>query len=86
MYYLYKDHFLKIVKVNENFNPKFGHQHYDFNARSTLAKSMCLDKYFIDIGINEDNIKSFKLNNLQRINIIIKLNKALRNLIEFLFH
>ncbi len=84
--FIYNKEILKIGKVNEKSNARFCTQHYGFNARSTLAKSICKDKEFIDKGINEANVKEWMLNNLQRVNIIINSNKAAINLIESMLH
>ena len=80
--------FLKIGKANENSNARFASQHYGFSAQSTLAKSICSDKEFVSMGINKDNVKSWMLSNLRRINIYIKADRgrAATELVEAIFH
>lgn len=80
--------FLKIGLVNEKSNARFTSQHYGFNAPSTLAKSICSDKAFIALGINNSNVKEWILNHLQRINIYIKSDcgKESRELVEAILH
>ena len=85
--FVYENEFLKIGKVNTKSSNRFQYQHYDFNAaKSNLAKSICLDKKFIDIGVNKDNVKMWMLNNLHRINIYIKADKATTELVESILH
>lgn len=84
--FIYEDEILKIGKVNEKSNARFCYQHYGFHAQSTLAKTICKDENFISKDINETNIKDWMLNNLQRVNIIIKSNRAAINLIESILH
>lgn len=84
--FIYKDKILKIGKVNKKSNARFCYQHYGFNALSTLAKSICESDDFRDIGVNKTNVKDWMLNNLRRINIIIKSNRAAINLIEAMLH
>ncbi len=93
--FIYKDKILKIGKVNKNSNPRFRYQHYKpESAKSTLAKSICNDNNFFVKGINETNVKDWMLNNLQRINIIVKSDdkgvesndKAVISLIESMLH
>lgn len=84
--FIYNNKILKIGKVNEKSNARFCYQHYGFYARSTLARSICKDKDFPEKGINDTNIKNWMLNNLQRINIIIKSNRPAINLIESMLH
>ena len=80
--------FLKIGKANANSNARFCSQHYGFNAPSTLSKSICSDKEFIGIGVSNDNVKDWLLNNTHRINIYIKSDcgKAATELIEAILH
>lgn len=78
--------FLKIGKANSNSNSRFTSQHYGFKAPSTLAKSICKDEYFVKLGLNENNIKAWMLENLHRINIYVKSDKALTELIEAILH
>lgn len=78
--------FLKIGKANENSTVRFQYQHYGFNAKSTLAKSICNDEEFIKLGINEDNVAEWIKNNLIRINIYIKSNRAATELVEAVLH
>lgn len=78
--------FLKIGKANEKSSARFSSQHYGFSAPSTLAKSICFDEEFLKIGINNDNVKEWMLENLHRINIYVKSNKAITELIEAVFH
>lgn len=84
--FVYGDEFLKIGKANSNSGPRFISHHYNFSAPSTLAKSICSDEQFIQMGINKDNIKSWMLGNLHRINIYVKSSKATTELIEAVFH
>ena len=80
------DEFLKIGKANSNSGPRFISHHYTFSAPSTLAKSICSDDEFVQIGINKDNVKSWMLGNLHRINIYVKSSKATTELIEAILH
>ena len=79
---------LKIGKVNVNSAARFKSQHYGFSAPSTLAKSICKDKKFAQMGINEDNVKKWMLNNLHRINVFINAEqgKAITELVEAILH
>ncbi|MCR5462579.1 MAG: hypothetical protein K6E87_05875 [bacterium] len=80
--------FLKIGKVNPNSSARFVSQHYGFEAPSTLAKSICFDKEFQDMGIAPNNVKEWMLNNLHRINVYIKASCGMKatELIESLMH
>ncbi len=78
--------FLKIGKVNEKSTARFVSQHYGFSAPSTLAKSLCKDNRFALQGVSESNVKEWMLNNLHRINIYVKSNKAQTELIEAMLH
>ena len=82
----YGDEILKIGKVNVNSSARFSSQHYGFNSRSTLAKSICKDKAFIAMGVTKDNVKSWMLQNIHRINIYIRDNRASTELVECIFH
>lgn len=84
--FAYNDEFLKIGKANANSNARFVSQHYGFSAPSTLAKSICLDKEFASLGVNQENVKSWMLENLHRINIYVKSNKATTELVEAVLH
>ena len=84
--FAYQDEFLKIGKANENSSPRFSSQHYGFSARSTLAKSLCSDEQFVALGVNEENAKSWMLENLHRINIYVKADKATTELVEAVLH
>lgn len=83
-----KYEYLKIGKANTNSNARFTSQHYGFSARSTLAKSICGDDEFRQMGINQENIKEWMLNNLHRVNIFISTEqgKAATELVEAIFH
>jgi hypothetical protein len=78
--------FLKIGKVNKKSTARFVSQHYGFSAPSTLAKSLCKDKRFVLQGVSESNVKEWMLNNLHRINVYVKSNKAQTELIEAMLH
>ena len=84
--FIYKNEILKIGKANSNSNARFKSQHYGFSANSTLAKSLCNDKDFISLGINKDNVKSWMLENLHRINIYLEPDKAKTELVEAILH
>ena len=84
--FVYQNEFLKIGKANENSNPRFVSQHYGFSAQSTLAKSLCSDDYFVALGVNRDNVKSWMFENLHRINIYFKADKATTELVEAILH
>ena len=84
--FIYQNEFLKIGKVNEKSNARFVSHHYNFSAPSTLAKSICSDKEFVSLGINQENVKSWMLENLHRINIYVKSNKATTELVEAVLH
>ena len=83
-----KCEYLKIGKANAKSNARFTSQHYGFSAPSTLAKSICADKEFQSLGVNEENVKKWMLNNLHRINIYIKVEqgKAITELVETVLH
>lgn len=80
--------YLKIGKANANSAARFTSQHYGFSAQSTLAKSICNDVEFRQMGISKENIKEWMLNNLYRINILISAEegKAVTELIEAVLH
>lgn len=89
--FIYKSEFLKIGKANSNSNARFKSQHYGFSANSTLAKSLCEEEDFISLGINKDNVKSWMLKNLWRINIYVRADEektelAKTELIEAILH
>ena len=89
--FIYKNEILKIGKANSNSNARFKSKHYGFSANSTLAKSLCNDKNFISLGINKDNVKSWMLENLHRINIYVRADEeeselAKTELIEAILH
>ena len=79
---------LKIGKANAKSNARFTSQHYGFSSPSTLARSICNDDEFRKMGVTEENVKEWILNNLRRINIFIKAEegKAATELIEALLH
>lgn len=83
-----KCEYLKIGKANAKTASRFTSQHYGFSARSTLAKSICGDDEFRQIGINQENIKEWMLNNLHRVNIYINAEqgKATTELVETILH
>lgn len=88
-YYPESETFLKIGKVSRNSNARYVYQHYGFNARSTLAKSIIADKELnINDSLSEDNIKDWIFNNCQRIDIILdsSLDVFTLDLIEMLLH
>lgn len=80
--------YLKIGKANAKTGPRFTSQHYGFSARSTLAKSICSDNRFCQMGINQKNAKEWMLNNLHRVNIFISVEqgKAITELVEAILH
>ena len=80
--------YLKIGKANEKSNARFTSQHYGFHAPSTLAKSICSDEAFQKIGVTPENVKPWMLQNLHRINVLIKADcgKAMTELVEAIFH
>lgn len=89
--FIYKDEVLKIGRANSNSKARFTSQHYGFSAPSTLAKSLCNDKYFKLLinkcgGINKDNLKQWMLKNLRRINIYLEPDKAKTELVEAILH
>lgn len=79
---------LKIGKVNVNSSARFHSQHYGFSAPSTLAKSICNDDEFCQMGINQENVKEWMLNHLHRVNILIRADqgKAATELVEAMLH
>ena len=83
-----KYEYLKIGKANANSAPRVKSQHYRFSARSTLAKSICNDDEFCRMGITQENVKEWMLNNLYRVNIFISAEqgKAATELIEAILH
>lgn len=80
--------YLKIGKANANSDARFTSQHYGFSTPSTLAKSICADNEFRQMGINRENVKEWMLNHLHRINIFIRAEqgKPATELIEAIFH
>lgn len=80
--------YLKIGKANAKSAARFTSQHYGFSARSTLAKSICGDDKFRQIGIDQGNVKEWMLNNLHRVNIFISVEqgKAATELVEAILH
>ena len=80
--------YLKIGKANANSAARFTSQHYGFSAPSTLAQSICGDNEFRQMGISQENIKEWMLNNLHRINIFISIEqgKAATELVEAILH
>ena len=84
--FLYQNEFVKIGKANAKSNARFVSQHYGFSAPSTLAKSICSDEKFTSIGVGRDNVKSWMMENLHRINIYVKANKATTGLVEAVLH
>ena len=86
--FFYKDIALKVGKANKKAAYRFNYQHYGFNASSTLAKSLCGDEEFVQMGITNENIKEWILQNTHRINIQIggKDVEAATELIEAVFH
>lgn len=80
--------YLKIGKANQNSNARFVSQHYGFSAPSTLAKSICADQEFASLGVNQSNVKDWMLNNLHRINVLIKVtgDTAITELVEAVLH
>lgn len=80
--------FLKIGKANANSVARFTSQHYGFSAPSTLAKSLCNDQRFTALGVDEENVKEWMLQNLHRVNIYIKeqCGKAATELVESVLH
>lgn len=83
-----KYEYLKIGKANVNSAARFTSQHYGFSTSSTLAKSICNDDEFRQIGINKENVKEWMINNLHRINIFIgeEHGKAATELVEAILH
>ena len=79
---------LKVGKANNKAVSRFNYQHYGFNAPSTLAKSLCSDEEFVQMGITKENVKEWILQNTHRINIQIggKDVEAATELIEAVFH
>lgn len=84
--FMYQNEILKIGKANANSNARFVSQHYGFSAPSTLAKSICSDEKFISLGVTENNVKSWMMENLRRTNIYVKADKATTELIESVLH
>ena len=86
--FFYGGQALKIGKANKKCGPRFTYQHYGFSAHSTLAKSICCDNEFIQLGINKDNVKQWLLQNTYRINIQVKGvdTEATTELIEAVLH
>lgn len=80
--------YLKIGKANANSAARFISQHYAYSAPSTLAKSICGDDKFREMGISQENIKEWMLNNLHRVNIFISTEqgKAATELVEAILH
>lgn len=83
-----KCEYLKIGKANANSAARFISQHYGFSAPSTLAKSICSDYEFRQMGITQENVKEWMLNNLHRVNVLIRAEqgKAITELVEAILH
>lgn len=81
---------LKIGKANKKSSARFVSQHYGFSAPSTLAKSLYNDHSMKTKGLpnNKKDMKKWMLNNLHRIDIIIKCNypEWATTLIEGILH
>lgn len=85
--FIYGNEFLKIGKANENTVARFTSQHYGYSrANSTLAKSLCNDEYFKALGVNKENVGVWMQENLYRINVLIKSDKAKTELVEAIMH
>jgi len=85
-FYAHNDRVLKIGKANQKSKSRYTSQHYRFNAKSTLAKSLFTDSdYYFK---NKEEVKPWMLNNLLRINILIKADDgyARTELVEALLH
>ena len=83
--FFYGDQCLKVGQVGPNSNARYRYQHYGFNAKSTLAKSLVNDKT-LNLGLNETNVGEWIKNNCDRYDVIIKVpekkSKLLLNLYE----
>lgn len=88
IYVFYKDEALKIGKANEKSNARYSSQHYGFNARSTLAKSLVADKSMWETEMNEENASDWIKGNTHRINILVDAScgDAAIELIEAVMH
>lgn len=91
--FFYQGKALKIGKANANSKSRFTSQHYRFNAKSTLAKSIRDDDDIqFDNKENQDVVKDWIKANTSRINIMVKINpayrieKAITKLIEAVMH
>ena len=86
--FFYKGKALKIGKANERTKARFLSQHYGFNARSTLAKSIAADPYFAQLGFTKENAGAWIKENTHRINILVteRIGPAASELIEAVFH
>ena len=78
---------LKIGKANAKSKARYTYQHYEINTtKSSLAKSLMNDpnRHFNDAA----DVKNWMLNNLQRINVLIKEDKgkAATELVEAIMH
>lgn len=85
-FYAHGNMVLKIGKANSKSKSRYTSQHYRFNAPSTLAKSLYADPDYH--FINEDEVKEWMLNNLYRVNILIKnsCGKPATELVETILH
>ena len=85
-FYAHNDMVLKIGKANEKSKSRYTSQHYRFNAPSTLAKSLYENSDYK--FKNKEEVKPWMLENLHRINILIKADDgyARTELIESLLH
>lgn len=86
--FFYNDLALKIGKVNEKSNARYSYQHYGFNAKSTLAKSIVSDKNFLSEHVNSSNVSEWIKSHTRRIDIIVdvKCGDAAVELIEAIMH
>lgn len=86
--FFYGGRFLKIGKAGPNSDARFRSQHYAFNAKSTLAKSIVGDADFAEKGINEANVGDWIKNNCRRIDILIDASAGIftLELIEGILH
>jgi hypothetical protein len=82
--FMFNDMVLKVGKANSKSNPRFLSQHYNFSAKSTLAKSISEDVEFSNCNIKTENISEWIKKNIRRIDVFLdeSLGMFVLNLVE----
>lgn len=70
--FIYNEQCFKVGKAGAKSQARYTSQHYGFNAPSTLAKSIVLDKKFIDeIVLEESQVAVWMRTSLSRVNLLL---------------